>query len=108
MDYLLMYDYGPDYLARRGPFRDEHLALAWAAQEAGTLVLAGVLAHPVDGAVFHFRAESPAPVEAFVAADPYVRAGLVTRWQVREWITAVGEAAASPTWPSAGPGEDRP
>jgi uncharacterized protein YciI len=100
MDYLLIYDYVPDYLERRTPFRDQHLALAWAAQASGQLILAGVLAHPTDGAVFHFRCDSTAPIEAFVQADPYVQQGLVTTWRLREWITAVGEAAANPMRPS--------
>ena len=29
MHFLLMYDFGPDYLERRPAFRTEHLALAW-------------------------------------------------------------------------------
>ena len=36
--YLLFYDVADDYLARRGDFRDEHLAKAWAAEGAGHLV----------------------------------------------------------------------
>jgi uncharacterized protein YciI len=59
MDCLLFYDYSPDYLARRGAFRAEHLALAWDAQSKGHLVLAGALANPADGAVCHFRGDSP-------------------------------------------------
>ena len=96
MDYLLIYDAAPDYLERRAAFRAEHLALAWAAQSKGDLVLAGALANPPDGAVFHFRGDTPAAAEAFADADPYVRNGLVTRWRVREWITVVGDAAATP------------
>jgi len=97
-----MYDYAADYLERRTAFRDEHLALAWAAHTNGALLLAGVLANPIDGALFHFRCDSPAPVEAFLQADPYVRHGLVTGWRIREWVTAVGAAAATPVYPSAG------
>ena len=100
MDLLLFYDCAPDYLERRGAFRNEHLALAWAYQARGLLVLAGALAHPADGAVFHFRANSPAEVEAFARDDPYVRHGLVTRWRVREWTTVVGEHAAHPVRPA--------
>jgi hypothetical protein len=102
MDYLLMYDYSAEYLARRGAFRDEHLALAWAAHAKGLLILAGAFAHPADGAVFHFRSDAPTAVEAFVAADPYVQNGLVTRWHIREWITAIGDAAATPVHPPSG------
>lgn len=97
-----MYDYTTDYLERRVPFRDQHLALAWAAQSKGTLILAGVLANPTDGAVFHFKCDSPDAIEAFIKADPYVQNGLVTRWQIREWVTAVGEAASTPVRPTFG------
>ena len=101
MHYLLIYDVGPDYLERRAAFRAEHLKLAWAAHERGELVLGGALADPVDGAVLLFRGDSPAAVEAFVAADPYVRNGLVQRWRIRPWTTVVGEGATTPVRPGA-------
>jgi uncharacterized protein YciI len=99
MHYLLLYDVTPDYLERRGAFRNDHLALAWAAQSRGELVLAGALADPPDGAVFLFQGESPAAAQAFAEADPYVRNGLVSRWRVRPWTTVVGDAASSPVRP---------
>ena len=96
MHYLLMYDLVPDYLERRGAYRDAHLKLAWAAAERGELQLAGALAEPVDTAVLLFEGDSPAAAEAFAKADPYVLAGLVARWRVRQWMTVVGEGAAKP------------
>jgi uncharacterized protein YciI len=100
MHYLLMYDVVPDYVQRRAAFRDEHLALAWAAHARGELVLGGALADPPDGAVLLFKGDSPAAAEAFASADPYVRNGLVTRWRVRTWTTVAGDAPAVPTRPS--------
>ena len=97
MDYLLFYEYVPDVLERRAPLRDEHLARAWQAHARGELVLAGALANPLDGAVFHFRCAAADIVESFAEADPYVRGGIVTRWHVREWATVVGDAAGTPT-----------
>ena len=94
MHYLLIYDVVPDYVKRRAPFRVEHVALARAAHARGELVLAGALADPVDGAVLLFKGESPAAAEAFAAADPYVKNGLVTRWRVRTWTTVVGDNPA--------------
>ena len=94
MHYLLFYDVAPDYVERRAALRAEHLALARAAHARGELVLGGALADPVDGAVLLFRGDSPAAAEAFAAADPYVRHGLVTRWRVRPWTTVVGDGAA--------------
>ena len=96
MHYLLFYDVVPDYAERRVPFRAAHIALARAAVERGELILGGALADPIDGAVLLFECDSPAPIEAFVAADPYVQNGLVTSWRVRKWTTVVGEHAASP------------
>ena len=96
MHYLLFYDVVPDYVERRAPFRAEHLELARAAHARGDLVLGGALADPVDGAVLLFRGDSPAAAEAFAAADPYVRHGLVTRWHVRAWATVVGEGSDPP------------
>jgi uncharacterized protein YciI len=96
MHYLLIYDLVPDYLERRGAYRETHLKLAWAAAERGELELAGALTEPVDTAVLLFEGDSPAAAEAFARADPYVLAGLAASWRVRQWITVVGEGAANP------------
>lgn len=97
--FLLIYDVSDDYLQRRGEFRAEHIANAWAAAERGELVMAGALADPVDSTMFLFLAESPAPAEAFATVDPYVTNGLVKRWRVREWMTVAGPGAANPIRP---------
>jgi uncharacterized protein YciI len=99
MHYLLFYEFVPDYLERRGRFRNEHLTLAWDAHARGELVLGGAYADPADGAVLLFTGDSPAIAERFAAVDPYVRAGLVTRWHVRAWTTVAGEAASTPVRP---------
>lgn len=96
MHYLLFYYVVDDYVERRAAFRAEHLALARQAAERGELVLGGALADPVDGAVLLFRGTSPAVAKRFVAADPYVRNGLVKSWHVREWTTVVGPGAEVP------------
>ena len=97
MHYLLFYDFVPDYLERRTPYRSQHLKVAWEAQERGELLLAGALAEPSDGAVLLFVGESPQVAERFAATDPYVVNGLVTRWRVRGWSTVVGSLATTPT-----------
>jgi len=93
MHYLLLYDYVPDIVERRGPHRAAHLAYARAAVDRGELVLGGALADPLDGAVLLFKSDSPAAAEAFAQVDPYVLNGLVSRWRVREWTTVVGADA---------------
>ena len=99
MHFLLFYDFVPDYLERRPLHRSQHLRLAWEAHQRGELVLAGALADPVDGAVLLFTGESDRAARAFAESDPYVRAGLVTRWSVRPWATVVGGLAANPVLP---------
>ncbi len=99
MHYLLFYETSPEYLARRGEFRPEHLALAWQAADRGELVLGGALADPVDGSVLLFQGDSPEVAERFVRSDPYVKHGLVTRWRVRPWTTVVGPGATNPLRP---------
>jgi len=99
--YLLLYDVVSDYVGRRAAFRDEHLALAWAAHARGELVLGGALDDPVDGAILLFQGDSSAAAEAFAVRDPYVRNGLVTRWRVRSWKTVIGADAATPVRPSS-------
>lgn len=96
MHYLLFYEFVADYLERRPQHRDEHLRLAWAHAERGELLLAGAYADPVDGAALLFRCESRQTPEAFARNDPYVRAGLVKLWTVRQWTTVVGDAATTP------------
>ena len=93
--FLLFYEAGPEYLARRPDFRGAHLKHAWDAHDRGELIVAGALADPVDGAVLMFRGADMSVAETFASADPYVTAGLVARWHVREWTTVVGGLAAN-------------
>jgi hypothetical protein len=95
--WLLLYDLVDDYVARRAPLREAHLALARAALDRGELRLGGAFGNEIDapspradGALLVFTAETSAAAERFVAADPYVKEGLVTRWRVLEWKVAIG------------------
>jgi hypothetical protein len=96
MHYLLFYEFIPDYLRRRSQYRQEHLQLAWNAQDRGELVLGGAFAEPADGAALLFACDSPDVPMRFAALDPYVVNGLVTRHYVRAWTTVVGKDAATP------------
>ena len=99
MHYLLTYELAPDYLERRGAFRNEHLRLAWDAQARGEILIAGALADPADLALLVFTGDTPDAAERFAQADPYVTEGLVERWSVRPWNTVVGKEAANPVRP---------
>jgi uncharacterized protein YciI len=99
MHYLLFYEYVDDVLERRPPFRKAHLTAAWESHDRGELVLGGAYANPVDGALFLFKADSPAVAEEFAKTDPYVTGGIVKRWTVREWSTVAGSGSAKPLRP---------
>lgn len=88
--FMLEYDLAPDYLERRTALRAEHLGLARAHQERGELRLAGALADPADRAFLVFDVADAAVIEGFVAADPYVKHGLVRAWRVRPWTVVLG------------------
>jgi uncharacterized protein YciI len=101
MHFLLVYELGPDYLQERAAHRGTHLRLAWEAARRGELLLGGALAEPADRALLLFQGDSDAAARAFAESDPYVKAGLVTRWSVRPWTTVVGDLAATPVHPPA-------
>jgi uncharacterized protein YciI len=89
--YALFYrEVVPDFIEKRGAYREEHLGLAREAHARGELVLAGALADPPDGALLVFQASDPTPVQEFVRKDPYVLNGLVKRWEIRPWTVVVG------------------
>jgi len=96
MHYILFYEYSPDYLERRGEFRDQHMALAKASLDRGDFFLGGAFANPADGAAIVFKGDSQKVAESFAKEDPYVINGLVTSWSVREWTTVAGKDAEQP------------
>jgi len=61
----------------------------------GEIVLAGALAEPADKALLIFRGSSGRGASQFAENDPYVRNGLVKRWEVRPWSVVMGDAQAT-------------
>jgi hypothetical protein len=90
MYYILFYKTVDNYIEKRAPFREQHLALVRAAHAKGELVMAGALADPADSAVIIFKGDSPAIAENFVKNDPYVKNNLITEWKVRPWTVVIG------------------
>lgn len=91
--FILFYETTDDYMEKRGTYRADHLALAQKMKQDGTLILAGALANPPDGAVLIFQGETEDVARAFAEQDPYVANGLIKKWYVREWTTVVGDMA---------------
>lgn len=88
---LLTLEYVDDMLEKRGPHREEHLAGARRGFDAGEIVMAGALTDPVDAGVFVFKNVSEERVKEFAEADAYVRAGLVPKYTIRNWMVVVGD-----------------
>jgi len=87
--HVLFYDYVPDVVERRAPYREDHLAVARAWKDDGRIVMAGALGRPPTGAMFVFLVDDPAQIEAFVAEDPYVLNGIVTGHRVVPWTVVI-------------------
>jgi len=110
----LKYNYVPDILDRRGPYRAAHLeeakkmvgdilkiiaipttfhsSINFPLQaDQSKLVMAGALTDPVDGAIFIFRNVSKDDIEAFVKDDPYVQNGLVPAYEIRPYMVVAGD-----------------
>lgn len=89
--YLLHYDYVPDVLEKRGPHREGHLGLAKELIAEGKCLSGGPTGTPgavvPSGALFIFLEKDAA--EQFVSRDPYVSAGIVTGYSIKEWVVAV-------------------
>ncbi len=88
--YILFYKTSKNYLEDRKHYRDQHLAQAKAAQEAGNLLLAGALEDPTDEAMLIFKAHDLSIVEDFAKSDPYVVNGVVKHWQISPWKVVMG------------------
>ncbi len=84
--HLLLYEYVPDMEQRREPHRGPHRERITTEREAGVLVSAGAFDPPTGGALV-FKGVDRDYVAAFVAADPYMHAGLITNWTVHRWAT---------------------
>lgn len=90
--WLLTYDYIPDVLEKRGPFREGHIGLAKEMVEEGTCISGGPTLLEEDGipngALFIFTSKDAA--ESFIKGDPYIEGGIVTSHSISEWSVVVG------------------
>jgi uncharacterized protein YciI len=80
---VLHYEYVPDIVERRKEHREAHLGLISSWHDDDRVVIAGAVGDPPHGGMIVFR--DAADAESFAASDPYVEAGLVTRWRVEPW-----------------------
>ena len=86
MHNVLIYEYVKNMLERRVPYREAHLEHVGVEREAGRVAMAGAIGDPPNGAADRVQGRPASrTIEAFVAADPYFEAGLVTAWRVEPW-----------------------
>ena len=79
-----------DDAARVSAVRPEHRDYLAGLSAQGDLAISGPLVGGVPGALLIFVAESEDGARALVAADPFVRDGLVAELTVREWNPVSG------------------
>ena len=84
--FLLFYEYGADYMEKRGDLRDPHMAHLKDAAKEGSLEFGGACMDEEPLAVVLFKTDSRQLVEDFARSDPYVTSGLCKRWNVREYF----------------------
>ena len=93
--FLLKYDYIPEVLEKRGPYREEHIALANKFIEDGTCLSGGpcgeVGMEIPKGALFVFTTAESA--QEYAEGDPYVANGIVTEYSIEEWNVVVEKDA---------------
>jgi uncharacterized protein len=80
---ILRYEYVEDIVERRGEHREAHLEAIRRYAADDRIVMAGAVGDPPSSGLIVFR--DAADAEAFAAADPYVRAGLVVRRTIEPW-----------------------
>jgi len=88
--YVLIYHLVDDYITRRGQFREEHLGLSKELNQKNELILAGAFSDPPDKALLIFRVADKSVIEDFVKNDPYVKNGLIAKWEIRPWTVVIG------------------
>eukprot|EP00877_Chromochloris_zofingiensis_P006344 jgi/Chrzof1/1963/Cz10g28040.t1 len=88
--HILTYQYVPDIVEKRGPYREAHIAAAKSKLDAGILVMAGAAGDPVDSGMFIFKDVTKEQVEEYVQSDDYVKNGLVSSWSIKPYHVVVG------------------
>lgn len=87
--HALFYETTENYVEKRKPYREQHLAMVETSSKNGSLILGGAFDNPADQALLIFKGESPEVAETFAQNDPYVKNGLITRWWIRRWKVVI-------------------
>ena len=83
--HVLFYESADDVMSRAPAVYPAHRDRLVEFKERGELVQVGTFADPQrDGSMAVFTSRDAA--ERFVADDPFVRAGVVRSWEIKEWM----------------------
>jgi uncharacterized protein len=80
---VTFYEMAPGAIAKLMEHFPAHRARLDQFHERGVLIAAGPLGNPPEGAMAIFTSREAA--EEFVKGDPFVVAGLVSKWRCVEW-----------------------
>ena len=86
MKYVLFYGAATDLNKARQLFA-QHRAVWKEFQDRGELLMIGPFSDPSQGALGIFTTRESA--EKFAGLDPFVREGVVVKWEIREWHEAI-------------------
>lgn len=89
MYFILFYETVDNYVELRKPYRKAHLDILTVALENKQVVLGGALEDPADKAVIIWKVDDIKVVEEFVANDPYVLNGLISKYEIRPWNVVI-------------------
>lgn len=87
MKCVMFYELAEDGLSKAQLHFPAHRARLEAFHQDGTLLMAGPYGSPPQGALGIFT--SKAAAEAFIAQDPFVLDGVVSRYSIHEWAEAL-------------------
>lgn len=95
---ILQYEYVPDIIERRGPYRAGHLAAAQKLNDEGKCVIAGAFGDPVAGGFFVFKdlSEEVQPQTCSMLMTPFLRLLPICRL-VHLWV-GLAFPFADPNW----------
>ena len=84
MKYVLFYESADDVLSKAPAHFPAHEARLKDFHARGDILMVGTFGDPQEqGSMAIFPTRSAA--QAFVDGDPFVREGVVRRWEIREW-----------------------
>lgn len=91
--FAVTYTYDADATERLDATRPDHRAYLRGLAESGALRVSGPWVGGAPGALLIFGGDSEEAVRGYVAGDPFVLAGLVASFDVREWNPVTGAIA---------------